>query len=317
MTTDPPTALFVDRGPCPLCGGDAFTPVHEFDQVPVRRCASPACGLLHAARVMTPAGTRRYYAEVFGSEFHRAGQEINAGVNDLVLGRLLDPARDGVRRVLDVGTGYGYLLRALARRGLEGVGVEVSAAESAFARERLGLDVRTGLLEEVDLPAGAFDLAACFEVIEHVPRPIEFVTQMARAVRPGGWVLIQTDNFASGAARGMGARFPKWIPHTHVCHFEPETLRRCLHLVPGLRVERQWSVTPLENAVRGWLGRRRGWPASRAADVWRLEPHLAREMRRGYPLAGLRRALALAWTRLTARPDSAGSLMFMLARKAG
>lgn len=315
MPSDQPH--FIDRGPCPLCGGMSFTLVHDFDQIPVRRCDNPACALLHSARVMTDEGTRRYYAEVFGSEFHRAGQEVNAAVNALGLARLFDPARDGLRRALDVGTGYGYLLRHLRARGLEAVGVEVSTAESAFGRERVGVDIRTGLLHEVGLPPASFDLACCFEVIEHVPRPVEFVADLCRHVRPGGWVVIHTDNFASPTVRRMGARFPKWIPHTHVCHFEPETLRRCIERVPGLRVERTLSYTPWENQVRGRLAALRGWSASSARDVWRLEPHMAREMQRGYPLAHVRRALAQAWFRATASADLDGTLMVMAARKAG
>ncbi len=315
MPDGPP--LFIDRGPCPLCGGAGFDLVHDFDQIPVRRCLNRACGLLHSARVMTDEGTRKYYAETFGSVFHREGQRINAAVNALALGRLIDPARDGAHRVLDVGTGYGYLLPLLRERGIQGVGVEVSVQESAFGRDTLGVDIRTGLLHEVGLEPASFDAAMCFEVIEHVPRPGPFVAELARHVRPGGLVIVQTDNFAARAVRRMGARFPKWIPHTHVCHFEPASLRACIEAFSGagLKVERTLSFTPWENAVRGLIGGLRGWADAPARSVWRLEPHLQREMARGYPLAGLRRALAQGWFRVNATADTRGSMMFMVARK--
>lgn len=311
---------FIDRGPCPLCGGGEFVRVHDFDRVPVRRCANAACGFLHSGRVMSAEGTRRYYQETFGSEFHRVGQAINAAVNALALRRLVPEVfagggggSQGAKRVLDVGTGYGYLLRELRARGIEGVGVEVSTSESAYGREHLGVDIRTGLLDEAGLTERSFDVAMCFEVIEHVLDPAAFVRSLARHVRAGGWVVVHTDNFAASAVRRMGARFPKWIPHTHVSHFEPATLRRCFALA-GLRVERELSVTPWENAVRGVIGAARGWSRSRAADVWRLEPHLAREMARGYPHAGLRKAMAEAWFRVAARGDARGSMMYMAGR---
>lgn len=316
--SDPAPPLFVDRGPCPLCGGSAFDLVHDFDQIPVRRCLNRACGLVHSARVMTDEGTRTYYAQTFGSLFHREGQRINAAVNALALARLIDWRAQGIRRVLDVGTGYGYLLPLLRAQGLDPLGVEVSVSESAFARDTLGLDVRTGLLHEVGLQPASFDAAMCFEVIEHVPRPAPFVAELARHVRPGGLVIIQTDNFAGRAVRAMGARFPKWIPHTHVCHFEPASLRACIEVfaAAGLHVERTLSFTPWENAARALIGRWRGWAEARAQNVWKLAPHLEREMARGYPLPALRRALAQAWFRVSASPDLRGSMMFMVARKA-
>lgn len=305
--------LLTDRGPCPMCGGSAFVLVHDFDQIPIRRCMNAACGLLHSGRSMTPEGKLKYYSEGFGSEFHRAGQVINSAVVALAMQRLLDLR--GVKTFLDVGTGYGYLVRELKSRGVAATGVEVSTQEVAYAKEHLGLTIISGLLDDAGLRPESFDAAGSFEVIEHLLDPVPFVASIARHVKPGGWVVIGTDNFASPIVDAFGARFPKWIPHTHVCHFEPATLKRCIERVPGLRVEGVLSYTQWENALRAPMARVRGWSASKAQDVWRLESHMEREMRRGYPMPGLRKAIALSWFRLSAGTNDRGSMMFMLARK--
>lgn len=44
------------------------------------------------------------------------------------------------------------------------------------------------------LDDGSFDGAVAVEVIEHVPDDRTFVEQMARVVRPGGWVYLTTPN---------------------------------------------------------------------------------------------------------------------------
>jgi hypothetical protein len=53
----------------------------------------------------------------------------------------------------DLGCWVGFLLAEARDRGWETVGVEPSRFASEYARERLGLDVRTGTLGDADLPA--------------------------------------------------------------------------------------------------------------------------------------------------------------------
>lgn len=302
---------FQDRGACPLCGAagkDAFATVHDFDVIPVRRCK--ACGLMHSGRIMSASGTAKYYQDVFGSEFHRKGQMINAEVNFVALSKLV-PLRE-VNTVLDVGCGYGYLPRMLKDAGKRPMGVEVSKGESEFARTQLGLDVRTGMLEQVGMPTGWFDAVASFEVIEHVPRPVEFVRSMAAHIRPGGFVIVGTDNFESPVVQRMGARFPKWIPHTHVNHFGPETLTETMRRA-GLKVEGVWSYTPLENSIRSRLPKYRKPVDVKAA--WNFAGHVKEEMGRNYPMFWLRRELAKVWSaRLTLRKNGAGSMIFAVGR---
>ncbi len=72
---------------------------------------------------------------------------------------------DEVRRlapasVLEVGIGSGFVSRYLRRLGLTVTTLDVDA--------RLGPDV-TGSVTELPFDAGAFDVVACFEVLEHLP----------------------------------------------------------------------------------------------------------------------------------------------------
>ena len=77
--------------------------------------------------------------------------------------------RDG--RLLDVGTGFGFFLAEMKKRGWEATGVEISKKAMDYARDILGLTIHPGPLEKVSFPDNHFDAVTGFYVIEHLPQP--------------------------------------------------------------------------------------------------------------------------------------------------
>lgn len=310
--TNPAADRLIDRGPCPLC---ASTKKHihiNFPHIPVMKC--DACGFIHSGRVLPDDALAEYYQRSFGSRRHMEGQIVNAGVNILALPRILDMPK--VRTFLDVGTGYGFLLPKLRDRfGVSCTGMEISTQEADYARNTLRLNVVSRMIQESGLPEGAFDAAACFEVIEHIADPVPFVRHMARHVKPGGHVVLMTDNFESAVARRSGPRFTKWIPHSHVSDFAPATIERCIKNAGGLVITGRCSFTPWELIAQSWKHRLKGpTDPKRCFDLQRT---LSTEMGGRLPLFALRRALNPYWFRLSARRDLEGQLMFVAARKTG
>ena len=107
-------------------------------------------------------------------------------------------------RVLEVGSGSGVVLRDLAplagRRG-EVVGVDPSREAVAIARRlcREHPQIRLRVADGLDLPfrAGRFDAALAVTVVLHVAEPERLVAELARAVRPGGRVGLQDQDFGT------------------------------------------------------------------------------------------------------------------------
>ena len=110
-------------------------------------------------------------------------------------------------RVLDLGTGLGQLTRAMARAaGPKGkvVGVERSPDQlreaGRLAREagEQGLvDFRQGDATAPPLRDdewGTFDLAHTRFLLEHLPRPLDLVRVMVRAVGPGGRIVLEDED---------------------------------------------------------------------------------------------------------------------------
>jgi SAM-dependent methyltransferase len=127
-------------------------------------------------------------------------------LNDLLnLGALRELSLQGGERILDVGSGLGQLSRAMARAtGFRVVGIERSAEQIAEAQRQAARADETGLVEfrqgdALQLPLrdeewGTFDLAHTRFLLEHVADPLAVVRAMARAVRPGGRIVLEDDD---------------------------------------------------------------------------------------------------------------------------
>jgi 2-polyprenyl-6-hydroxyphenyl methylase/3-demethylubiquinone-9 3-methyltransferase len=102
------------------------------------------------------------------------------------------------KRALDVGCGAGLLTEPLARMGAAATGLDAAPENIAAARlhaegQGLAIDYRAGSVETLGGDE-RFDLVCSMEVVEHVSDPAAFVGGLARALAPGGLMLLSTPN---------------------------------------------------------------------------------------------------------------------------
>ena len=131
----------------------------------------------------------------------------------------------------DVGCGAGYLALSLAKRGwqvqaLDAVEAMVAQTRQHVAEAGMGDRVQVALGDATALsaPAESFDLVVALGVLPWLDRPAAAVREMARIVRPGGYVIVTADN---------RARLNAWLD-------------------PWLN---PWLL-PAKQGVKQWLGRR-------------------------------------------------------------
>jgi 2-polyprenyl-3-methyl-5-hydroxy-6-metoxy-1,4-benzoquinol methylase len=110
---------------------------------------------------------------------------------DEALGKL-----DANSTLLEVGVGQGHFLRAAKCQGHNCYGVELNSKAAAIVRE-LGFEVYEQSLNDLSAHcAKRFDAICSFQVLEHVPNPLEFLQGMLSLLKPGGRLLLSVPNGA-------------------------------------------------------------------------------------------------------------------------
>lgn len=183
-TTSDPAAP--EKNICPVCDVGCSALHARIDGYDYFRCNS--CGSLHIDNETLDAidagHSTRVYDEDYWAEELKAARERAEGESLVRVGEALLYARRPVRRFLDIGTGPGYLLDALAVRfPLHSTifhGVELFPP-------REHSDHPNYLVGKLDDLEGRFDGGVCIEVVEHLtPRMLK---ELAR-----GLVRISASN---------------------------------------------------------------------------------------------------------------------------
>ena len=116
-------------------------------------------------------------------------------------------------RCLEVGAGAGSVARWLAAQARPSGQVVATDTNPRFLgdAEKAGVEVRRHDILADPLEPGRYDLAHCRALLFHLADPRRAVRNIAAAVRPGGWLLIEDADYvslvAADPAHPRAARF--------------------------------------------------------------------------------------------------------------
>jgi ubiquinone/menaquinone biosynthesis C-methylase UbiE len=149
----------------------------------------------------------RIYYDAFAENYERQrGVHSQGGYHDLID----ELEAEFVRRfatgkdVLEVGCGTGLVLSRIAGFARCARGVDLSPRMLEHARARQ-LDVHLGSATDLPFEDGTFDVSCSFKVLAHVQDIELALAEMARVVRPGGYVIAEFYN--PWSLRGLIKRF--------------------------------------------------------------------------------------------------------------
>lgn len=134
----------------------------------------------------------------------------------------------------EIGPGAGDVSAALCRRGLTGLGIELSPEAAAIARASLQdlVDSARYRLIEADFMTMAtsesFDLALSLMVMEHIEHDADFIARVVDLVKPGGTVII-----------GVPGRMDRWgIEDETAGHFRRYERHDLAHMLGDAGLEK-------------------------------------------------------------------------------
>jgi 2-polyprenyl-6-hydroxyphenyl methylase/3-demethylubiquinone-9 3-methyltransferase len=97
-------------------------------------------------------------------------------------------------RVLDVGSGGGFLAATLSEAGYEVIGVDPEITAVRDAAEHVAASFVLAVGENLPFADDSFEAAMCSEVLEHVKDPGAVVAEISRVLRPGGTFVFSVPN---------------------------------------------------------------------------------------------------------------------------
>src|SRR5437016_9987878 len=108
------------------------------------------------------------------------------------------------KALLEVGCHAGVLLDRFRGQGWSVSGVEPDGSAANFARSHYRLDVTASTLEDAGYDPGTFDAVVMLHVIEHLDDPAGTVGAIARVLRPGGFLVVETPVYATAMCSLFG-----------------------------------------------------------------------------------------------------------------
>lgn len=201
MAVNPSHVGQLDPTMCAECRSRSADDVYRFRAHRVWRCRE--CGVLYnpdfpPGESISDTFDQDYYLDHHEAAFrdqledHLADPSLPAFERGLDVLEELCPERG---RILDIGCAFGTFLRLADRRGWKPSGVEISEFASNHARTVGGFEVFNGDLVDAPLAEGSFDAITFWDVIEHVYWPRDQIERALHLLRPGGALLVTTDNF--------------------------------------------------------------------------------------------------------------------------
>lgn len=251
---------------CLICGsrsiGLLFTDCRGND---IARCE---CGF----QFMNPQYTDDYLKEYYSQYGDFTDDGLNKWAEPLLYGhdfyfQLIEKFIQPPGRMLDIGSGTGFLLQAAQKRNWSTEGYDVDPQLTERVSQKLGIKIFSGDFFKAGIPDSSYDLITMHQVLEHVKQPVDYLKKIKQLLKPQGYFFIAVPNIASSSNRwkffleSLGLRKKRrgvyYDSNHHLSYFNPKVLRSALesHGFEVLFTRNCHTVRPGQSQWSRWVAR--------------------------------------------------------------
>lgn len=194
----------IERANCPLCGETHNFPFSyegvviegQKEVLGVNKCRT--CKCVYVSPRLNEKGLNYLYDKLYEKETVTGQYSVSSNVSAHEYKSFCDYAVQLLPEgghILDVGCGVGNFLELLQTNPkfiLEGVEYSSYAAQKSIDK---GIKVHKGDLRELSLEENKYDLITVFYVLEHVIGPVELLCEIARLLKPDGYIVLAVPNY--------------------------------------------------------------------------------------------------------------------------
>ncbi len=234
---------------CVLCGSQAFRVRYKFDHFYIPSMGEwlredlpdvpPEAFLIECCHCrllsLYPLPTRDLIEKIHNDPHYGfdRGDEVGSMRYAADVMETVHKVRRRAGRLLDIGCAKGMFLAVARHHGWEGIGVDFNPDAVSYARDVFGVHAMVGNAEDMAFGDDRFDLITMWDVIEHLPEPLRFLSKLKNLLKPDGLLAFETPNAASLYAR-LRRKYWGYGPH-HLYYYSPDTIK-CLLDKAGLRI---------------------------------------------------------------------------------
>ncbi len=218
---------------CPLCQKPSifFRQINSYRYYQCRNCTT---------LFLDPAPSDTTLKNFYNTDFdYSAGQKNEVKIRDRakIIYQNLKKLNPKGKTLLDIGSGYGYFLEEMNKKGLITLGLEPSAKLNNYAFNKFQIKSLNKSFGEYQSNK-KFDYITLIHVIEHVKNPSGIIQKAVSLLNRGGILFIETPNLNSHLFNFEQKNYPFLLAPDHLWVFSRFSLDQILKKVKNIAIRK-------------------------------------------------------------------------------
>jgi len=214
--------------PCNLCGSDSKKELFFKNDFRIVQCNN--CGLAFVDPQPEKEEITRYYNTKYKERKFPSERKRNAKLREAKrlisdIRRILKNPTDFTPKLLDIGCGFGFVLKKSAEAGWDTFGIDIAEWMIEYGRSKFGIKAEVRNFPGSQLTSGSYDIITMLEVLEHFSNPRESLKESYGILREGGILVIRVPDFGSLPARKGEIQWRGIVLPDHLFFFTFRTLK--------------------------------------------------------------------------------------------